>query len=92
MIMALVTCTVTAAAVLESSSVSPLSFAVTECAPAVSVLAVSVALAQPLSVTVPGVVVPSWKVTVPVGMPAPRLLTHIVAVKVIAWPRAAVRV
>ena len=41
-----------------------------ECDPAVSVVVVKVAMPEPLSVPVPSAVVPSLKVTVPVGMPA----------------------
>jgi hypothetical protein len=35
---------------------------------------------------VPSGVVPSWKVTVPVGVPAPGALAVTVAVNVTAWP------
>ena len=40
----------------------------------------------PLSAPVPSVVVPSLKVTVPVGVPAPGATAVTVAVKVTAWP------
>ena len=41
----------------------------------------------PLSVPVPRVAVPSWKVTVPVGVPAPGVFTPTVAVNVTLWPK-----
>ena len=40
----------------------------------------------PLSVPVPSVAVPSRKVTVPVGVPAPGVFTLTVAVNVTLWP------
>ena len=40
----------------------------------------------PLSVPVPSVAVPSRKVTVPVGVPAPGAFALTVAVKVTLWP------
>src|SRR5262245_61338271 len=45
-------------------------------------------LARPLlsSVTVPSVVDPVWKVTVPAGIPAPDAVVVTVAVKVTVWP------
>jgi hypothetical protein len=43
----------------------------------------------PLSVPVPSVVLPSVKVTVPVGVPAPGELALTVAVSVTAWPKTA---
>jgi len=54
--------------------------AVMTCAPAVSELVVNVA--GLLSVPVPRTVVPSLKVTVPVGVPAPGATALTVAVKV----------
>src|SRR5581483_11874078 len=55
--------------------------------PAASVEVVNVAV--PLfSVTVPRLVLPSRKVTFPVGVPAPGATALTVAVKVTAWPNA----
>ena len=54
------------------------------CEPTVSVEVVKVATALLLSVPVPSVVVPSWKVTVPVGVP--EVLEVIVEVNVTTVP------
>jgi hypothetical protein len=57
---------------------------VIECVPTVSVDVVKMATALPFSVPVPIVVVPSRKVTAPVGVP--RVVDVIVAVNVTAVP------
>ena len=55
--------------------------------PALSDEVAKVATPEVLRVPVPSVVVPSLKVTVPVGVPEPPLVT--VAVNVMDWPKAA---
>lgn len=78
-----------AADVLPVKFVSPVYWAVIECAPTESALVVSVAWRAALSVAVPSEVVPSRKVTVPVGVPLPGATTFTVAVKVTACPTVA---
>ena len=51
-------------------------------------LEVENATVPPMSVPVPSVAVPSRKVTVPVGVPAPGVFTLTVAVNVTLWPKA----
>jgi hypothetical protein len=75
---------VTAAEVLPAKFALPLYLAVIECAPTASVDVVKVATPLPFSVPVPSVVVPSRKVTVPVGVP--EVLDEIVAVSVNGLP------
>ena len=53
--------------------------------PAVKVEFVNVVW-PPASVAEPSVLVPSLKVTVPVGVPAPGATAPTVAVKIIGWP------
>jgi hypothetical protein len=60
---------VTAAEVLLAKFALPAYLQVTECAPTVSVEIVKVALPPLLRVPMPSVVVPSRKLTVPVGVP-----------------------
>jgi hypothetical protein len=80
---AFVTVSVSTAEVLPVKFASPPYTAVIECDPTASVDVVNVAL-PPLSVPVPSTLVPSLKVTIPVGVPEVAGLT--VAVKVTAWP------
>ena len=75
---------VTAAAVLPAKFALALYLAVIECAPAVSVDVVKLATPLPFSVPAPSVVVPSRKVTIPVGVPLLPGLT--VAVHVTGVP------
>lgn len=70
----------TARDVLPASSASPPYTAVIECEPTVSEVVVNVAVPEPFSVPVPSVVVPSLKVTVPVGVPETRPFTTAVNV------------
>jgi hypothetical protein len=51
-----------------------------------SVLMLKLAV-PPLKVPVPSVIVPSLKITMPVGVPAPGLVTNTVAVKVTDCPK-----
>ena len=57
---------------MEKKPLSPLYVAVIGCAATASAEAVSVADPEELSGAVPSGVVPSWKVTVPVGVPDPE--------------------
>jgi hypothetical protein len=57
-----------------------------ECEPVLRPDVVKVAEPLPFSVPVPRSIVPSLKVTVPVGAPAPGATTFTVAVKVTDWP------
>ena len=79
-----VTVSVIAAEVLLAKVALPEYLTVMECAPTVSVDVVKVATAPLFSVPLPSVVVPSKKVTVPVGVP--EALDVIVAVKVTEAP------
>ena len=54
--------------------------------PLVNLDVVKTALPAVLNVTVPNLLAPSKKVTVPLGLPAPGLTTATVAVKVTDWP------
>jgi hypothetical protein len=72
------------AEVLAAKFESPAYAAVIECVPAVSVEVVNVATAALFSIPVPSVIVPSRKVTVPVGVP--ELLDAMVAVNVTGAP------
>lgn len=78
---------VSAPEVLLAKVALPEYLAVTECVPTVSVDVVKVVTALLFSVPVPSVVVPSMKVTVPVGVP--EVLDVIVAVNVNGAPLAA---
>jgi len=75
---------VSAAEVLAAKVELPEYWAVIECMPTASVDVVKVATAPPFSVPLPSVVVPSRKVTVPVGVP--ELLDEIVAANVTGAP------
>jgi hypothetical protein len=75
---------VTAAEVLPAKFVLPLYVAVIECVPTVSAAVVKVPTPLPFRVPVPSAVVPSRKVTVPVG--APVVLDLIVAVNITGVP------
>jgi hypothetical protein len=75
---------ITPADVLPAKFALALYLAVIECAPTVSVDVVKVATLLPFSVPVPRVVVPSRKVTIPVGVPLLPGLT--VAVHVTGVP------
>ena len=66
--------------------VSPSYTAVIEWLPTLRLESLNVAVSEPFNVPVPRVVVPSSKVTVPVGMPEPGALASTVAVKVTDWP------
>ena len=57
--------------------------------PAAAKLVVNVAVPPAPTATVPRITLPSWNVTVPVGVPAPGATAATVAVKVTAWPVAA---
>ena len=58
-----------------------------DCVATESVAIVKLAVPPPSKAAVPSsTVVPSWKVTVPVGVPLPGATAAIVAVKVTAWP------
>src|SRR5439155_18343149 len=72
--------------VLTLKFASPPYDAVIECEPTASVLVTNVAWPELSRVPVPRVLVPSLKVTVPVGVPAPGLFAVTVAVKVTACP------
>ena len=61
--------------------------AVMEWVPAVKEAVIYVACPLAFNVPVPSVVVPSLKVTVPVGVPAPGGFTLTVAVNVTDWPK-----
>src|SRR5262249_56921785 len=54
--------------------------------PATAKLVVNVAVPPAPTATVPRITLPSWKVTVPVGVVAPGATAATVAVKVTAWP------
>src|SRR5262245_11060529 len=54
--------------------------------PATAKLVVNVAVPLAPTATVPRTTLPSWNVTVPVGVPAPGATVDTVAVKVTAWP------
>src|SRR5262249_50385543 len=54
--------------------------------PAAAKLVVNVAVPPTPTATVPRTTLPSWNVTVPVGVPAPGATAATVAVKVTAWP------
>src|SRR5262245_14706307 len=54
--------------------------------PAATKLVVNVAMLPAPTATVPRTTLPSWNVTVPVGVPAPGATADTVAVKVTAWP------
>jgi hypothetical protein len=71
--------------VLPAKFVSPLYTAVITCVVTLKPLVDRLAL-PPLRVDVPITVEPSLKLTVPVGVPAPGLVTLTVAVNVTAWP------
>jgi len=75
---------VSAAEVLAARVALPEYLAVIECVPTVSVDVAKVATAPPFSVPLPSVVVPSRKVTVPVGVP--EVLDEIVAANVTGAP------
>jgi hypothetical protein len=75
---------VTAAEVLPAKFALPAYLQVTECVPTVSVEIVKVALPPLLRVPMPSVVVPSRKLTAPVGVPLPPDVT--VAVNVTDIP------
>ena len=82
--------TVTATAVgvvLPVKFVSPAYTAVRLWLPEASDDVLKVAVAAPFSVAVPSVVVPSKKVTVPVGVPTPGATTVTVVVRVTSWPK-----
>lgn len=70
---------------LPPKFVSPPYTAVILCAPTVSVLVLNVAMPLPSSVPLPMGIPPSWKVTVPVGVP---LAVVTVAVKVTGCPES----
>jgi hypothetical protein len=55
--------------------------------PAASDEVLKVAFPALFNVPAPNVTVPSWKVTVPVGLPAPGATTATVAVNVTGWPK-----
>jgi hypothetical protein len=70
--------------VLPEKLPSPPYRAVTRCIPPLRLEVVNVALSLAFSIPVPRVVPPSWKVTVPVGVPPEPVM---VAVNVTAWPK-----
>src|SRR5258707_872646 len=77
------------AGLAEELSGSPLYTAVMQCVPLASAAVVKVACIParvPLSDAVPSTVLPSRKVTVPVGVAAPAATPTTVAVKLRAWP------
>jgi hypothetical protein len=75
---------VTAGELLAVKLESPLYAAVMECVPTVSIEIVKVAVLPAFSVPVPSVVLPSRKLTLPVGVPLPAEVT--VAVNVTGVP------
>jgi hypothetical protein len=84
---ALFTVSLDAADVLVLKLLSPPYTAVIEWVPTASRAVVNVAWRAAFTVPVPRVVVPSKKVTVPVGVPAPGALAVTVAVNVTARPK-----
>src|SRR5271169_6059401 len=78
----------TADDVLLVKSLSPPYTTVIECVPTDKVEVLNVATPEPFSVAVPRTLVPSSKVTVPVGVPEPGALAVTVVVKVIDSPKA----
>jgi hypothetical protein len=67
--------------------VSPLYVAVIVWLATVSALVVKVALPEVMATVAAKVTVPSLKVTVPVGVPAPGAVAATVAVNVTVWPK-----
>src|SRR5258707_4769823 len=57
--------------------------------PAAAKLVVNVAVPPGPTATVPRTTLPSWNVTLPVGVPEPGATAATVAVKVTAWPGTA---
>src|ERR1700683_1825264 len=78
----------TAGDVLPVKSLSPPYTTVIECVPTEREEMLKLATPEPFSVAVPRTVVPSSKVTVPVGVPDPGTLAVTVVVKVTDWPKS----
>ena len=73
---------------LPVKSGSPPYTTVIECVPTERDAVLRLATPEPFSVAVPSTVVPSSKVTVPVGVPEPGALAVTVVVKVTDWPKS----
>src|SRR5580658_2184914 len=78
----------TADDVLPVKSLSPPYTTVIECVPTDSDEVLRVPTPEPFNVAVPRTVVPSSKVTVPVGVPDPGALAVTVVVNVTDWPKS----